>query len=149
MVRLTKEKLLFSYQDPTSQSPTSGRTSSVLLRLVSLAFPKDDFPLLTRNKRGLNNGTYFVPMGRVVGGRSTINAMFFLRYPAVDYDSWEKLEIVAGDGKAFCPTSRRCVGRISQNKTQLLMVLRAKSLLHQTQNSPRSTTLLGTLLSMY
>jgi len=26
------------------------------------------------------------------------------------------LEIVAGDGKAFCPTSRRCVGRISQKQ---------------------------------
>ncbi|KAL2060753.1 hypothetical protein VTL71DRAFT_9395 [Oculimacula yallundae] len=42
-------------------------------------------------QRGLNNGTYFVPMGRVVGGGSTINAMFFLRCPAVDYDSWEEL----------------------------------------------------------
>ncbi|CZS97710.1 related to alcohol oxidase [Rhynchosporium agropyri] len=42
-------------------------------------------------QRGLNNGTYFVPMGRVVGGGSTINAMFFLRCPAVDYDSWEDL----------------------------------------------------------
>ncbi|MAD87880.1 MAG: hypothetical protein CL912_33380 [Deltaproteobacteria bacterium] len=103
MVRLTKEKLLFSYQDPTSQSPTSGRTSSVLLRLVSLAFPKDDFPLLTRNKRGLNNGTYFVPMGRVVGGRSTINAMFFLRYPAVDYDSWEKLGNRGWGWQGFLP----------------------------------------------
>ncbi|KAK0122040.1 hypothetical protein ONS95_010304 [Cadophora gregata] len=42
-------------------------------------------------QRGLNNGTYFVPMGRVVGGGSTINAMFFLRCPAVDYNSWEEL----------------------------------------------------------
>ncbi|KAI9051847.1 hypothetical protein LZ554_004108 [Drepanopeziza brunnea f. sp. 'monogermtubi'] len=42
-------------------------------------------------QRGLNNGTYFVPMGRVVGGGSTINAMFFLRSPALDYDSWEAL----------------------------------------------------------
>ncbi|PVH77666.1 GMC oxidoreductase [Cadophora sp. DSE1049] len=42
-------------------------------------------------QRGLNNSTYFVPMGRVVGGGSTINAMFFHRCPAVDYDSWEAL----------------------------------------------------------
>ncbi|KAH6720855.1 choline dehydrogenase-like protein [Leptodontidium sp. MPI-SDFR-AT-0119] len=42
-------------------------------------------------QRGLNGGPYFVPMGRVVGGGSTVNAGFFLRCPAVDYDSWEDL----------------------------------------------------------
>ncbi|KAG4421026.1 hypothetical protein IFR04_005789 [Cadophora malorum] len=54
-------------------------------------------------QRGLNNGTYFVPMGRVVGGRSTTNAMFFLRYPAVDYDSWEKLGNRGWGWQGFLP----------------------------------------------
>ena len=114
-----------------------------------MAFLKDDFPLLTQNKRGLNNGTYFVPMGRVVGGGSTINAMFFLRCPAVDYDSWEKLGNRGWGWQGLLPYFKKvCPELFSGKKRPMLMVLRAKPLLRLTRNLPKSTILPGMLLPM-
>ena len=39
----------------------------------------------------LNNGVFPVLAGRVVGGGSAVNAMFFYRGAAEDYDGWESL----------------------------------------------------------
>jgi choline dehydrogenase-like flavoprotein len=40
---------------------------------------------------GLNNNTYGVAAGAIVGGGSAVNGMFFDRGSAADYDAWESL----------------------------------------------------------
>jgi len=40
---------------------------------------------------GLNNVSEFIPVGSVIGGGSTVNAMFFLRTTSEDFDSVEAL----------------------------------------------------------
>lgn len=42
-------------------------------------------------QQGLNNNTFTVPAGAVVGGGSAVNGMFFDRGSAPDYDAWVKL----------------------------------------------------------
>lgn len=48
-------------------------------------------PLLSTPQTALDNVMYGVPCGRVVGGGSVVNAMFFHRSSAVDYDAWTQL----------------------------------------------------------
>lgn len=42
-------------------------------------------------QRGLENHTFTVPAGAVVGGGTAVNGMFFDRGSAPDYDAWVKL----------------------------------------------------------
>lgn len=42
-------------------------------------------------QRGLDNNTFTVPAGAVVGGGTAVNGMFFDRGSAPDYDAWVKL----------------------------------------------------------
>ncbi|PGG95816.1 hypothetical protein AJ79_09853 [Helicocarpus griseus UAMH5409] len=47
--------------------------------------------IFSTSQRALNNASSFVPMGAVVGGGSTVNAMMFRAAAAIDYDHWERL----------------------------------------------------------
>lgn len=40
--------------------------------------------------KGMENGVYSMPRGRVVGGSSSINAMIYLRGTREDFDNWKK-----------------------------------------------------------
>lgn len=64
----------------------------------SVLVPGDYFPVPylwlpfeSTPQRALNNAVYTVPCGRVVGGGSAVNAMFFHRASAVDYHAWDEL----------------------------------------------------------
>lgn len=48
-------------------------------------------PLLSTPQSALNNQVYGVTCARVVGGGSTINAMFFHRGGAAEYNTWGAL----------------------------------------------------------
>lgn len=49
------------------------------------------FNITSVPQRGLNNNTFAVPAGAVVGGGTAVNGMFFDRGSAPDYDAWVKL----------------------------------------------------------
>jgi choline dehydrogenase-like flavoprotein len=48
-------------------------------------------PLVSTPQSALNNQVYGVTCARVVGGGSAINAMFFHRGGAAEYNTWEEL----------------------------------------------------------
>ncbi|KAL1794907.1 hypothetical protein ACET3X_006723 [Alternaria dauci] len=48
-------------------------------------------PLMSTPQTALNNKSFGVPCGRVVGGGSVVNAMFFHRSDAGLYNAWEEL----------------------------------------------------------
>jgi choline dehydrogenase len=48
-------------------------------------------PLNSVPQEQLNNQTFSVPLGRVVGGGSVVNAMVFLRGGKQEYSHWEAL----------------------------------------------------------
>ncbi|RYN85077.1 hypothetical protein AA0120_g8996 [Alternaria tenuissima] len=48
-------------------------------------------PLMSTPQTALNNASFGVPCGRVVGGGSVVNAMFFHRSDAELYNAWEEL----------------------------------------------------------
>ncbi|CAN9327524.1 unnamed protein product [Alternaria sp. RS040] len=48
-------------------------------------------PLMSTPQTALNNASFGVPCGRLVGGGSVVNAMFFHRSDAELYNAWEEL----------------------------------------------------------
>lgn len=59
---------------------------SVLVPGAYNPFPYLKQTLLSVPQPGLNNVPEFIPVGSVVGGGSTVNAMFFLRTTSEDFD---------------------------------------------------------------
>lgn len=64
---------------------------SVLIPGAYNPFPYLKQDLFSVPQPGLNNVSEFVPVGSVVGGGSTVNAMFFLRTTSEDFDSVQAL----------------------------------------------------------
>lgn len=60
---------------------------SVLVPGAYNPFPYLKQDLFSVPQPGLNNAVEFIPVGSVVGGGSTVNAMFFIRCTSEDYDS--------------------------------------------------------------
>jgi len=62
---------------------------SILVPGSSMFNPRFMFPNLQSVPQvGLNNRTFSVSIGRVVGGSSAVNAQMFDRGSATDYDAW-------------------------------------------------------------
>lgn len=64
---------------------------SVLVPGAYNPFPYLKQTLFSVPQPGLNNVSEFIPVGSVVGGGSTVNAMFFLRTTSEDFDFYESV----------------------------------------------------------
>jgi choline dehydrogenase len=60
-------------------------------------------PLNSVPQAALNNQTFNVPIGRVVGGGSVVNGMVFLRAGKEEYSGWDKLGAKGWDWDALLP----------------------------------------------
>lgn len=60
-------------------------------------------PLSSTPQTALGGTVYGVPCGRVVGGGSVVNAMFFHRSGVEDYDGWETLGADGWGWKSLFP----------------------------------------------
>lgn len=66
-------------------------------------------PLMSTPQKALNNTSYSVPCGRVVGGGSVVNAMFFQRSDARLYDMWEEFGAKGWSWKDLLPYFKKVV----------------------------------------
>ena len=63
--------------------------SSVILQpAATVPDPRYAFQILSQPEPGLNNRSFTVTVGKIVGGCSAINAQMFDRGSAADYDAW-------------------------------------------------------------
>lgn len=60
-------------------------------------------PLMSTPQAGLGGTSYDVPCGRVVGGGSVVNAMFFHRSDVEVYDGWDELGATGWSWKDLLP----------------------------------------------
>src|ERR1700677_3280815 len=58
--------------------------------LFAIGNPRADWMFRTEAERGLNDRAIGYPRGRVIGGRSAINGMIYMRGQAADYDGWRQ-----------------------------------------------------------
>ncbi|CAG8952337.1 hypothetical protein HYFRA_00001083 [Hymenoscyphus fraxineus] len=58
---------------------------------VNVLNPDNLYPIISAPEAYMNNLTFPVPVGNVVGGGSIVNGMFFDRGSNADYDAWEEL----------------------------------------------------------
>lgn len=73
--------------------------SSVLLMPATTVPNRDySFDITSLPEPGLNNRSFAVTVGKVVGGCSAINAQMFDRGSAADYDAWGDVTGYAGEG---------------------------------------------------
>ncbi|KAH9880905.1 hypothetical protein IAQ61_001199 [Plenodomus lingam] len=71
--------------------PFDQKEDSVMIPGAYFPVPYLWLPLMSTPQAALGGTSYGVPCGRVVGGGSVVNAMFFHRSDAELYDSWEDL----------------------------------------------------------
>ncbi|KAF2662540.1 GMC oxidoreductase [Lophiostoma macrostomum CBS 122681] len=71
--------------------PFDQRQDGVMVPGAYFPVPYLWLPLSSTPQTALDNTVYGVPCGRVVGGGSVVNAMFFHRSSAVDYEAWDQL----------------------------------------------------------
>lgn len=71
--------------------PFDQNEDSVLVPGAYFPVPYLWLPLSSTPQAALGGAVYGVPCGRVVGGGSVVNAMFFHRSSAIDYDAWDRL----------------------------------------------------------
>ncbi|KAF1851313.1 GMC oxidoreductase [Cucurbitaria berberidis CBS 394.84] len=71
--------------------PFDKREDAVMVPGAYFPVPYLWLPLMTTPQLALGGTSYGVPCGRVVGGGSVVNAMFFHRSDAKLYDAWEEL----------------------------------------------------------
>jgi choline dehydrogenase-like flavoprotein len=63
--------------------------STVLLQpAATVPDPRYAFQIVSQREPGLNNRSFTVTVGKIVGGCSAINAMMFDRGSRADYDAW-------------------------------------------------------------
>ncbi|KAH7132185.1 hypothetical protein B0J11DRAFT_548169 [Dendryphion nanum] len=66
--------------------------SSVILQpAATVPDPRYAFQVLSQPEAGLNNRSFTVTVGKIVGGCSAINAQMFDRGSAADYDAWAEV----------------------------------------------------------
>ncbi|KAF2106847.1 choline dehydrogenase-like protein [Lophiotrema nucula] len=83
--------------------PFDQREDGVMIPGAYFPVPYLWLPLLSTPQTALNGTVYSVPCGRVVGGGSVVNAMFFHRSSALEYDSWEALGATGFDFHSLLP----------------------------------------------
>ncbi|KAF1954478.1 choline dehydrogenase-like protein [Byssothecium circinans] len=71
--------------------PFDQQEDSVMVPGAYFPVPYLWLPLMSTPQTALANTSYGVACGRVVGGGSVVNAMFFHRAGAVEYDAWAQL----------------------------------------------------------
>ncbi|KAF2189246.1 GMC oxidoreductase [Zopfia rhizophila CBS 207.26] len=71
--------------------PFDQKEDSVLVPGAYFPVPYLWLPFSSTPQTALGGTVYSVPCGRVVGGGSAVNAMFFHRSSAEDYDAWDAL----------------------------------------------------------
>ncbi|KAF2015792.1 GMC oxidoreductase [Aaosphaeria arxii CBS 175.79] len=69
--------------------------TAILQPAATVPNPRYAFQILSQKEPGLNNRSFTVTVGKIVGGCSAINAQMFDRGSAADYDAWGD---VAGEG---------------------------------------------------
>lgn len=57
----------------------------------ALRNPKFTWPFMSQPEPHLNNRRIAMPRGRVLGGSSSINGMFYMRGHSLDYDTWRQM----------------------------------------------------------
>ncbi|CAO2658119.1 Nn.00g073790.m01.CDS01 [Neocucurbitaria sp. VM-36] len=83
--------------------PFDQREDSVMVPGAYFPVPYLWLPLMSTPQAALGGTSYSVPCGRVVGGGSVVNAMFFHRSDAALYDAWEELGATGWSWKGLLP----------------------------------------------
>lgn len=68
-------------------------------------------PLMSTPQAALGGTAYSVPCGRVVGGGSVVNAMFFHRADAELYDAWQELGATGWSWNDLLPYFKKVYGQ--------------------------------------
>ena len=101
------------------------------------------FNITSVPQRGLNNNTFSVPAGAVVGGGSAVNGMFFDRGSAPDYDAWVELGNPGWGWKDLLPYFKKVHLPSLLCPISNIFSARAKILLHQRSRLSQSSLTLG------
>ncbi|PSN67054.1 choline dehydrogenase-like protein [Corynespora cassiicola Philippines] len=83
--------------------PFDQREDGVMILGAYFPVPYLWLPLMSTPQTALGGTSYSVPCGRVVGGGSVVNAMFFHRSSAQDYDAWDRLGAKGWSWKDLLP----------------------------------------------
>ncbi|KAF2200642.1 choline dehydrogenase-like protein [Delitschia confertaspora ATCC 74209] len=83
--------------------PFDQKEDGVLVPGAYFPVPYLWLPLFSTPQTALNNTVYGVPCGRAVGGGSAVNAMFFHRSSAAEYDAWDDLGADGWDWDGLLP----------------------------------------------
>jgi choline dehydrogenase-like flavoprotein len=104
-------------------------------------------PLMSIPQTALGDKSYGVPCGRVVGGGSVVNAMFFHRSDAELYNAWEELGATGWGWSNLLPYFKK-VHDLPRSRVMVLIQTRARPLRHRTQSMRQAITLRGMILYM-
>ncbi|KAF2820284.1 choline dehydrogenase-like protein [Ophiobolus disseminans] len=83
--------------------PFDQREDGIMIPGAYFPVPYFWLPLMSTPQAALGGTSYLVPCGRVVGGGSVVNAMFFHRSDAALYDAWEELGATGWSWKNLLP----------------------------------------------
>lgn len=83
--------------------PFDQKEDSVMVPGAYFPVPYLWLPLMSAPQTALEGTSYGVPCGRVVGGGSVVNAMFYHRSDAALYDAWEELGAAGWSWKDMLP----------------------------------------------
>jgi choline dehydrogenase len=93
--------------------PLDQREDGVMIPGAYFPVPYLWLPLTSTPQTALGGTTYGVPCGRVVGGGSVVNAMFFHRSDAALYDAWDELGAAGWSWQDLLPYFKKVQQRSS------------------------------------
>lgn len=120
--------------------PFDQREDGVMIPGAYFPVPYLWIPLASTPQQALGGTVYGVPCGRVVGGGSVVNAIFFHRSGTEDYSAWDKLGATGWDWNgllSYFKKVRALLQKLYSSSSGIAILKRAEIYVERDIQSPR------------